>query len=173
MCCPFSTVQPTDILEHYSFNGNKYYIADFQYELLTGAGFTVERKGVASVAQVCVLVAASVFLFYHVEHELSVAQSAGLVLCCAPREEYSTGDVGVWCFLFYFFTLSLRDWRQLLLTHWGRRLCVPACLSFQKYHHITEIFVKTTATTAGKTRACMATVSRLLSFLWLDSSMPK
>eukprot|EP00903_Cladosiphon_okamuranus_P017704 g16303.t1 len=34
------------------FNGNKYYIADFQYELLTGAGFTVERKGVASVAQV-------------------------------------------------------------------------------------------------------------------------
>ncbi|CAM9371803.1 unnamed protein product [Scytosiphon promiscuus] len=34
------------------FAGNKYYIADFQYELLTGAGFTVERKGVASVAQV-------------------------------------------------------------------------------------------------------------------------
>eukprot|EP00752_Nemacystus_decipiens_P004820 g4387.t1 len=34
------------------FNGNKYYIADFQYELLTGAGFTVERKGVASVAQI-------------------------------------------------------------------------------------------------------------------------
>lgn len=36
----------------HSFAGNKYYIADFQYELLTGAGFTVERKGVASVAQV-------------------------------------------------------------------------------------------------------------------------
>ncbi|CAM9288701.1 unnamed protein product, partial [Laminaria digitata] len=34
------------------FAGSKYYIADFQYELLTGAGFTVERKGVASVAQV-------------------------------------------------------------------------------------------------------------------------
>ncbi|CAM9608660.1 unnamed protein product [Pylaiella littoralis] len=34
------------------FASNKYYIADFQYELLTGAGFTVERKGVASVAQV-------------------------------------------------------------------------------------------------------------------------
>ncbi|CAM9839871.1 unnamed protein product [Ectocarpus sp. 6 AP-2014] len=34
------------------FNGNKYYIADFQYELLTGAGFTVERKGVASVTQI-------------------------------------------------------------------------------------------------------------------------
>ena len=35
-----------------SFAGSKYYIADFQYELLTGAGFTVERKGMASVAQV-------------------------------------------------------------------------------------------------------------------------
>lgn len=35
-----------------SFAGSKYYIADFQYELLTGAGFTVERKGIASVAQV-------------------------------------------------------------------------------------------------------------------------
>lgn len=40
-------------LKHWnSFNGNKYVIADFQYELLTGAGFTVERKGVASVTQV-------------------------------------------------------------------------------------------------------------------------
>ena len=35
-----------------SYAGNKYYIADFQYELLTGAGFIVERKGVASVAEV-------------------------------------------------------------------------------------------------------------------------
>ncbi|CAM9442021.1 unnamed protein product [Ascophyllum nodosum] len=34
------------------YAGNKYYIADFQYELLTGAGFIVERKGVASVAEV-------------------------------------------------------------------------------------------------------------------------
>lgn len=33
-------------------NGTQYYIVDFKYELLTGAGFTVDRKGVASVAQV-------------------------------------------------------------------------------------------------------------------------
>lgn len=32
-------------------NGTQYYIVDFKYELLTGAGFTVDRKGVASVAQ--------------------------------------------------------------------------------------------------------------------------
>eukprot|EP00904_Undaria_pinnatifida_P002119 jgi/Undpi1/11908/HiC_scaffold_4.g01607.m1 len=34
------------------FAGSKYFIAEFQYELLTGAGFTVERKGIASVAQI-------------------------------------------------------------------------------------------------------------------------
>jgi hypothetical protein len=32
-------------------NGTQYYVLDFKYELLTGAGFTVDRKGVASVAQ--------------------------------------------------------------------------------------------------------------------------
>lgn len=40
-----------------SFAGSKYYIVDFQYELLTGAGFTVERKGVAGVTQVKILAA--------------------------------------------------------------------------------------------------------------------
>ncbi len=33
-------------------NGAQYYIIEFKYELLTGAGFTVDRKGVASVTQV-------------------------------------------------------------------------------------------------------------------------
>lgn len=32
-------------------NGTQYYLVDFKYELLTGAGFTVDRKGVASVTQ--------------------------------------------------------------------------------------------------------------------------
>ena len=32
-------------------NGVQYYLVDFKYELLTGAGFTVDRKGVASVTQ--------------------------------------------------------------------------------------------------------------------------
>lgn len=29
--------------------GQQYVLADFKYELLTGAGFTVDRRGVASV----------------------------------------------------------------------------------------------------------------------------
>lgn len=33
-------------------NGAQYTIVEFKYELLTGAGFTVDRKGVASVTQV-------------------------------------------------------------------------------------------------------------------------
>mmetsp|Transcript_7217 Transcript_7217/g.10758 ORF Transcript_7217/g.10758 Transcript_7217/m.10758 type:complete len:281 (+) Transcript_7217:11-853(+) len=32
-------------------NDQKYFIVDFQYDLLTGAGFTVERKGYGSVTQ--------------------------------------------------------------------------------------------------------------------------
>ncbi len=32
-------------------NGTQYFIVDFKYELLTGAGFTVDRKGVAAVTQ--------------------------------------------------------------------------------------------------------------------------
>lgn len=32
-------------------NGAQYYIVDYKYELQTGAGFTVDRKGVASVTQ--------------------------------------------------------------------------------------------------------------------------
>ena len=30
-------------------NGQQYVLADFKYELLTGAGFTVDRRGVASI----------------------------------------------------------------------------------------------------------------------------
>jgi hypothetical protein len=30
-------------------DGQKYVLVDFKYELLTGAGFTVDRRGVASV----------------------------------------------------------------------------------------------------------------------------
>jgi len=32
-------------------DGRKYSIVDFKYELLTGAGFEVDRRGVASVTQ--------------------------------------------------------------------------------------------------------------------------
>ncbi|CAN0213156.1 unnamed protein product [Chrysoparadoxa australica] len=33
-------------------NGQKYFIAEFSYDLLTGAGFIVERKGFAGLTQV-------------------------------------------------------------------------------------------------------------------------
>ena len=31
------------------YNGKEYVVCDFQYELLTGAGFEVDRRGVAAI----------------------------------------------------------------------------------------------------------------------------
>lgn len=52
-------------------NGTDYMTVDFKYDLLTGAGFEVERRGVASVA--------------------SVGQAVQILWCASTRQRYNKG----------------------------------------------------------------------------------